>query len=171
MAPTDAAPDHEAAFERAFAEHYQRVYGVLFQLMGDRAEAEDLTVETFWRLWDRAPRREWNLAGWLYRVALRLGYNALRARRRRARYEIEAGSQALETSAPPGPEQAAEAAEERSRVRAALGQLPERDAQLLLLRTAGLSYKELAAALKLAPGSIGVLLSRAEAAFERVYDG
>ena len=65
--------DHESAFEAAFAEHYARVYGVLFRLLGDRAEAEDLTVETFWRLWERAPRRTDNLAGWLYRVAMRLG--------------------------------------------------------------------------------------------------
>ena len=65
--------EHDAAFEAAFAEHYTRVYGVLFRLLGDRAEAEDLTVETFWRLWRRAPAEAENLGGWLYRVALRLG--------------------------------------------------------------------------------------------------
>jgi RNA polymerase sigma-70 factor (ECF subfamily) len=160
----------EAAFEAAFAEHYQRIYAVLFRLLGDRAQAEDLTLETFWRLWDRAPRQAGNLAGWLYRVALRLGYNALRAGRRRARYEIEAGVLALEVNAPPGPEAAVELAEERARVRAALRRLPPRDAQLLLLRQAGLSYKELAAALGLAPGSVGSLLTRAEAQFEAVYE-
>ena len=165
------AADREATFEQAFNTHYQRVYGVLFRLVGDRAEAEDLTAETFWRLWERAPRREDNLAGWLYRVAVRLGYNALRAGRRRARYEIEAGVEALETSAPPDPAEAVERAEERARVRAALRQLPRRDMQLLLLRQAGLSYKELAAALGVAPGSIGSLLTRAEAAFESKYAG
>jgi RNA polymerase sigma-70 factor (ECF subfamily) len=39
----------------------------------------------------------------------------------------------------------------------------------LLLRHAGLSYKELAEALQVAPGSVGTLLARAEAAFERAY--
>jgi RNA polymerase sigma-70 factor (ECF subfamily) len=163
--------DREAAFEAAFSEHYQRVYGVLFRLVGDRAEAEDLTVETFWRLWQRAPRQADNLAGWLYRVALRLGYNALRAGRRRLKYEIDGGLRALEASPPPDPAEAVESAEERARVRAALRRLPPREAQLLLLRHAGLSYKEVAAALGLAPGSIGSLLSRAEAAFEREYLG
>lgn len=166
MAPS---AEHEAAFEAAFAEHYGRVYGVLFRLLCERAAAEDLTVETFWRLWRHAPATSENLGGWLYRVALRLGYNALRADRRRARYELEAGTAALEISAPPDPARAMELAEERARVRAALKQLPERDAQLLMLRQAGLSYKELAAALGVAPGSIGTLLHRAEAAFERVY--
>jgi RNA polymerase sigma-70 factor (ECF subfamily) len=143
---------------------------VLFRLLGDRAEAEDLTLETFWRLWDRAPGRPENLAGWLYRVAMRLGYNALRAGRRRERYEIEAGVEALEVNAPPDPALSAELAEERARVRAALRRLPPRDAQLLLLRQTGLSYKELAIALGVAPGSVGALLTRAEAKFEAVYE-
>ncbi|MCC6188679.1 MAG: sigma-70 family RNA polymerase sigma factor [Anaerolineales bacterium] len=162
--------DREAAFEAAFSEHYTRVYGVLFRLLGDRAVAEDLTVETFWRLWQRAPRQVDNMAGWLYRVARRLGLNALRAARRRARYEQEAGAQALEDSAPPDPVQAAELAEQRSRVRAALRQMPERDAHLLTLRSTGLSYKELAAILGVAPSSVGTLLARAAEAFERHYE-
>lgn len=161
--------DREAAFEAAFSEHYTRVYGVLFRLLGDRAVAEDLTVETFWRLWQRAPRQVDNLAGWLYRVARRLGLNALRAARRRARYEQEAGAQALEDDAPPDPVQAAELAEQRSRVRAVLRQMPERDAHLLMLRSAGLSYKELAAAVGVAPNSVGTLLARAAEDFERRY--
>jgi RNA polymerase sigma-70 factor (ECF subfamily) len=161
--------EREAAFEALFSEHYARVYGVLFRLLGDRAEAEDLTLETFWRLWRRAPPTAENLGGWLYRVALRLGYNALRAGRRRTRYEVEAGVAALEASAPPDPALAAEQAETRAHVRAALRQLPERDSRLLLLRYAGFSYQELAAILDLAPGSIGTLLNRAEAAFEKHY--
>jgi RNA polymerase sigma-70 factor (ECF subfamily) len=161
--------DREAAFEAAFSEHYARIYGVLFRLMGDRAEAEDLTVETFWRLWQRAPERADNVAGWLYRVAVRLGYNALRGAKRRARYELEAGAEALERSAAPDPEAAAVLAEQRERARWALQRLPARDAKLLILRSAGLSYKELAAATGVAPGSVGTLLARAEAAFEREF--
>jgi RNA polymerase sigma-70 factor (ECF subfamily) len=159
----------EAAFEAAFSEHYERVYSVLYRLMGDRAEAEDLTVETFWRLWQRAPERADNVAGWLYRVAVRLGYNALRAARRRARYELEAGAEALEHNALPDPAEAAELKQRRDRVREALQRLPERDAKLLILRSAGLSYKELAAATGVAPGSVGTLLARASEAFEREY--
>ena len=161
--------DHERAFEAAFLEHYARVYGVLFRLVGDRAEAEDLTVETFWRLWQRAPRRADNLGGWLYRVAMRLGYNALRAGRRRERYELEAGREALTNNAPPDPAEAAERADERAAVRVVLDQMKPRDARLLLLRHSGLSYAEIAAALGLAPGSVGTLLARAEEEFELRY--
>jgi RNA polymerase sigma-70 factor (ECF subfamily) len=161
--------DHERAFEAAFSEHYARIYGLLFRLLGDRAEAEDLTVETFWRLWERAPRRADNLAGWLYRVAMRLGYNALRAGRRRAQYELEAGREALTINAPPDPADAVELAQERAAVRGVLDQMKPRDAQLLVLRHSGLSYAEIAAALGLAPGSVGTLLARAETEFELRY--
>jgi RNA polymerase sigma-70 factor (ECF subfamily) len=161
--------DTDREFEQAFAEHYARVYGVLVRLVGDRAEAEDLAVETFWRLWERAPARWDNLGGWLYRVALRLGYNALRGARRRQQYEESAGRDALEQSTPPDPARAAEQAEERARVRTVLALLPERDAQLLILRHTGLSYQEVAAALGVAPSSVGTLLARAEAQFEKLY--
>ena len=159
----------EAAFETVFLEHYPRVYGVLFRLVGDRAEAEDLALEAFWKLWERAPGRLDNLGGWLYRVAVRLGYNALRAAGRRLRYETTAGRDALVFDAPVDPAQAAERRAERARVRAVLSQMQPRDAQLLVLRHSGLAYKEIAAALGLAPGSVGTLLVRAEKEFEGRY--
>lgn len=161
--------DADSEFEQAFTQHYATVYGVLVRLVGDRAEAEDLAVETFWRLWERAPGRWDNLGGWLYRVALRLGYNALRAARRRASYEEVAGRDALEQAAPPDPAQAVERAEERARVRAVLARMPAREGQLLILRHTGLSYQEIAGALELAPGSVGALLARAEKQFEKLY--
>jgi RNA polymerase sigma-70 factor (ECF subfamily) len=54
-------------------------------------------------------------------------------------------------------------------VRAALAQLKTIQAQLLVLRYSGLSYKELAEALQLKPSSIGTLLARAETEFEKCY--
>jgi RNA polymerase sigma-70 factor (ECF subfamily) len=163
-------PDmRETEFETAFAEHYSRVYGVLFRLLGDRAQAEDLTVETFWRLWERTPQRRDNLGGWLYRVAMRLGYNALRAARRRERYELQAGAEALELNTPPEPSRTVELKQERAQVRSVLAGMKERDAQILVLRHSGFSYREIAEALDVAPGSVGTLLARAEEAFAARY--
>jgi RNA polymerase sigma-70 factor (ECF subfamily) len=158
-----------AAFEAVFFQHYTRIYALLFRLVGDRAEAEDLTLEAFWKLWQQPPTRPDNLGGWLYRVALRLGYNALRAARRRAGYEAEAGWDALEQAAPLDPAREVERADERARVRAVLDRMAERDAQLLILRHSGLAYREIAAALGVSPSSIGTLLARAEQEFERLY--
>ncbi len=166
---SSAIPSDERTFEALFLEHYAQVYGVLFRLVGDRAEAEDLTLETFWRLWERAPHTADHLGGWLYRVAMNLGYNALRAAKRRANYEIEAGQYRLEHDSPPDPAHEAERRYERARVREVLRRMRPREAQLLILRHSGLAYKEIAAALGVAPGSIGTLLARAEKEFEKLY--
>ena len=168
-ASVPARRQEETSFEAAFLEHYPRVYGVLFRLVGDRAEAEDLTLETFWKLWRQPPARAESLGGWLYRVAVRLGYNALRAARRRRRYEESAGRDALVFDAPLDPAHAAERRAQRDRVRAVLSQMPPREAQLLILRHAGLAYKDIAAVLEMAPGSVGALLARAEKKFEQLY--
>ena len=160
-----ATTSDQAAFEVSFTRHYSRVYQVLFRLTGNRAEAEDLALETFWRLWQRAPAMP-NPAAWLYRVATNLGYNALRATRRRTRYEDAA---AQLTPASPDPASAAEQASERARVQATLGRLRSRDAQLLVLRYSGRSYREIADALGVSPNSVGTLLARAEKEFEKHY--
>lgn len=164
-----AITSDERTFEALFLEHYAQVYGVLFRLVGDRAEAEDLTLETFWRLWERAPHTADHLGGWLYRVAMNLGYNALRAAKRRTNYEVEAGRYRLEHDSPPDPAHEAERRDERARVREVLRHMRPREAQLLILRHSGLAYKEIAAALGIAPGSIGTLLARAEKEFEKLY--
>jgi RNA polymerase sigma-70 factor (ECF subfamily) len=61
------------------------------------------------------------------------------------------------------------AEERRQRVRAVLGALKPREAQLLLLRASGLAYRELAGALGIEPASVGTMLARAETEFERRY--
>jgi RNA polymerase sigma factor (sigma-70 family) len=158
-----------AWYESTFTSEYPRIFGLLLRLVGDRAEADDLALETFWKLWQQPPPNQENLPGWLSAVAVRLGYNSLRAAQRRSRHETEAGRQELDEPALPDPAEAAERGDERRQVRAALGRLSQRDAQLLVMRHGGASYKEIAAALGLSPGSVGTLLSRAEASFEKEY--
>lgn len=163
----------ESTYEALFFQHYTAVYNIVFRLTGDAHEADDLTAETFWRLWQRPPARDENIAGWLYRVATRLGYNALRAGRRRDAHESAAAKSLPAAdwgaSAAPDPAQAAELREERAAVQAVLRQMPLRDVQVLALRHAGLAYKEIAAAVQTAPGSVGTLLARAEARFAALY--
>ena len=162
----------ENSFESIFHRHYQRIYGLLFRLTGSAAEADDLAQEVFLRLYNRplAPEREHNLAAWLVRVALNLGYNALRSRRRRTGYETAAGRQTWVEDSPGDPVEEVARIEQQDRVRQTLAALPERQAQLLLLRHSGFSYPEIAAALGVAPGSIGSLLTRAERAFEAQWE-
>lgn len=167
--PNAEAQPAEAQFETVFLQNYTRVYGVLFRLVGDRAEAEDLALETFWKFWERPPTRHDNVIGWLYRVATNLGYNALRAAKRRIKYEESAGREAIDLSRLPDPAHEAERNAERRQARQVLQQMNPRDMQLLILRHSGFAYKEIAQVIGVAPTSVGTLLARAEEEFERLY--
>ncbi len=156
----------QAGFEGLFLRHYAMVYAVLFRLVGTRAEAEDLAQEVFLKLYRNPLRRDENVAGWLYRVAVNAGYNALRAAHRRQYREQIAG---VDSYQPPRPEDEAQRHEIAARVRAVLLNIPERDARLLLLSDAGFDYRELAEIIQVAPGSVGTLLARARRAFAAAY--
>jgi RNA polymerase sigma-70 factor (ECF subfamily) len=160
-----------STFETLFREHWAHVYRVLNRLVGDPAEAEDLALETFLRLYQRnpLPENEFNIGGWLHRVATNLGLHSIRSWKRRERHETTAGKDVLEDAPEARPAEIMAQEEERRLVRLALAQMNERQSQLLVMRYSGLSYKEIASALKLAPTSIGPLLLRAEREFEKQY--
>ena len=160
-----------SGFEALFMEHWARVYRLLYRLVGDPAEAEDLALETFLRLYRRYPPREsgFNFPGWLHRVATNLGLQSIRSWKRRERYEVAAGKYALEEAHEEQPAQLVAEEEERRLVRLALSKMNEKQSQLLILRHSGLSYREIAEALRLARTSIGPLLVRAEREFAKHY--
>lgn len=162
----------QADFEVVFARHWSRVHGLLFRLVGDQAQAEDLALEVFWRYYQHPPVEQdpQKLGGWLYRVAVRMGYNALRAENRRRNYEDAAGKQELQGNKSLDAEDLVERAEQRRLVHRILAQMKPRAAQILVLRYAGCSYAEIAATLKITPGNVGTLLSRAEVDFQKRFE-
>lgn len=170
-APTEAAEGTAAGltsfdFEAAFRSDYPRIARAIARITGDPAHAEDLAVEAFWRLW-RTPQAQGESAGgWLYRTAVRLALDELRRRARRARYEPLL---TLFSRSPRTPDDLFSASERQGQVRAVLTALPPSQAELLLLRSDGLPYDELATVLCLNPASVGTLLSRAKAAFRKEY--
>ena len=164
----------DASFEALFHRHYDRIYGILYRLLGNKSDAEDVAQQVFLKLY-HAPRRvrfqgdEVNVAGWLYRVAVNTGYNTLRSQQRRHKWQDRLGWLWLFDTQSPDPATIAEGLDEQAKVRRVLAQMKPREAKLLLLRHSGLSYKELAVALNVAPGSVGSLLTRVERAFAQKY--
>ncbi len=162
-----AASTWDAEFEQIFRQHYARIAGILRKILGDAGQAEELADEVFWKLYRQPPPEQDRLGGWLYRSAVRAGIDALRARSRRQQYEAASVREA--SVHPTDPESELLREEQLRRVQAALAELKPAQAQLLLLRHAGYSYRELAELLGMPVSSIGTLLNRAEAAFERAY--
>jgi len=158
-------------FDALFQEHYPRLTSMLARLTGDRCQSEEIAADVFCKLSRHAPllRGRSELTAWVYRVATNAGLDALRSNTRRRRREQEAGIEALRTASPGGALDGMLREERCARVRMVLGSLKPRDAQLLLLRSSGLAYREVAEAMGIPPGSVGTLLARAEAEFERKF--
>jgi RNA polymerase sigma-70 factor (ECF subfamily) len=158
-------------FETLFVKHYPRIVGILRRIVGDPGRAEDLASEVFLKLYRRslAQEPEVNVGGWLYRTATNLGIDALRATARRSRFEQAAGQDAGQNKPAENGFDRVARFEREHRVRTVLAEIKPAQAQLLLLRASGDSYKELSAALEIEPGSVGTLLVRAEASFEQRY--
>ena len=159
------------SFEELFVRYRSRVYGVVFRVLGDREEAEELTQEVFIKLYrHRFPdREEHNLLAWLYRVATNLSFNAVRSRKREQERVAKVGVDGHGQGYLTDPEDEAIRLEERKVVRAIVNTLPDKQRACLLLRHAGLSYAEISQVVSISPGSVGTLLARAERAFKERY--
>jgi RNA polymerase sigma-70 factor (ECF subfamily) len=157
--------------ESVFLAYYGRIARTIASVIHDQGRAEELAVEVFLK-W--AARQTWpangtgrdsTSEGWLYRTAANLALDELRKQARRSRFD-----RLVEwVRKPPTPEEIHSAKQEQERVRTILGGMGARQAALLILRSQGLSYEELASALGLNPASVGTLLSRAQQIFRKEY--
>jgi RNA polymerase sigma-70 factor, ECF subfamily len=160
--------DNALGIEAVFREQYPRVARIIARVVRDHARAEELAVEVFLKLWRNPKAQGDRVEAWLYRVAVRMALDELRSRSRRWRYETLFGL--LEKNMSPAtPEQIHRTREERERVRLVLSLLDPRQAELLVLRSHGFRYEEVASILDLNPASVGTLLARAQQAFRKEY--
>jgi RNA polymerase sigma-70 factor (ECF subfamily) len=159
-------PPADQEIDQAFRQNYARIARVIARVIGNRGRAEELAVEAFLRWWRRTGARGDGAAKWLYRVAVRIAIDELRRETRRTRSErlLSSSAQPVHT-----PEDVERSSQTRRSVRVVLATLSRRDAALLILRSEGLTYQEVAAALGLNPASVGTLISRAQRAFRTEY--
>jgi len=162
----------ESALEDVFRAQYPRLINLLVRVTSDRAKAEELASEVFCKLAKRPVlfRPGNNLEGWLYRTAMNLGLDALKIDLRRRRKEQAAATEATRSAANgSSPLDDVLRGEQRRRVRGILAALRPEAARVLLLHHAGFSYRELARVLEMNPASVGKLLLRSRAEFEKKY--
>jgi RNA polymerase sigma-70 factor (ECF subfamily) len=154
-------------FETTFEEVYPGLFRYCHRLTGDTDLSEDVVQEAFVRLYEgRIEGTDEGLRAWLFRTATHLVRDRYRVGENRRRlleaYPVHPGD-----SRPT--DEAVLRKEEVARVRQALEHLGEREQEILLMRHAGFSYREIAEAVDVSPTSVGTLLARAERNFVSVY--
>ena len=137
-------------------EHADRVYRLAYRLSGNRADAEDLTQETFVRVFrSLAQYSPGTFEGWLHRITTNLFLDMVR-RRQRIRFDALPDDAADRlTSAEPGPEQSYEQYHLDPELQNALDALPaDFRAAVVLCDLEELSYEEIAATLGIKVGTV-----------------
>ena len=171
------------AFDEFFQAYEQRIFNLVYRLVGDYEDAADLTSETFvraLRAYDRF-RGEAHPYTWLYRIALNLCKNYFRQQQHRSRVhsfsldspaehdgeliarEIEDGGQT--------PQQSVEAKELEEQVAKHLLALRPEFRELIVLRDLqGLSYLDIARVLGCSEKAVKSRLFRARTQLREALD-
>jgi len=157
-------------FHELYSRYAEDVYRFAHWLTGNPADAEDITSETFVRVWTapEEPRME-TVKGYLLTIAR----NLHRQRQRRSWRESPLEQQTVERAAPDAsPAEAAEKREAFHETLQAMQQLPELDRTALLLRAEGeLSYEEIAATTGMTAAAARVRVFRARAKLAELLQG
>jgi RNA polymerase sigma-70 factor (ECF subfamily) len=156
-----------AAFGEIFDQYQTPLVNYLYRVVGDWELAADLTQDTFLKAYQALPRTEegLQLAPWLYRIATNTALDTLRRRKRIAWVPF------LEDYEPPAPgSDPSTTVPDDDILHQALQALPpEGRIPLILHLHQGLSYKEIAELLGIAPNLVAVRVFRARERFMKAY--
>lgn len=164
----------EKAFEELIERHERRVYRLLYRMMGNREDAEDLTQETFLSLHRHGHRfrAESRFSTFIYRVAANAALNRRRAlgRGRQRVEKLKTRNDAGDDlpASPRNPEDAVHGGEVSVHVRVALERLsPALRMPVILYDIEGLAYGEIAKVLGVAEGTVKSRIHRARQALRQ----
>jgi RNA polymerase sigma-70 factor (ECF subfamily) len=153
---TETAVWETPTWDEVVRTHADRVYRLAYRLSGNRADAEDLTQETFVRVFrSLADYQPGTFEGWLHRITTNLFLDMVR-RRQRIRFDAlpEDVNDRLATNEV-GPEVAYELNNLDPEIQQALAALPEDfRVAVVLCDLEQLSYEEIAATLNVKVGTV-----------------
>lgn len=162
----------QAAYAELLGRYRDSIYFMFVKMVGNKDDAEDLTIETFGKAFKSLPNYQPNFAfsTWLYRIATNNGIDFLR-RKKQNIYSIDdtiKGKDGDEItvdirSQAPDPEEEMIRKQKKEVLRQFIDQLKPRYRQLIELRYyENLSYEEIAERLNLPLGTIKAQLFRAK---------
>jgi RNA polymerase sigma-70 factor (ECF subfamily) len=165
----------QGAFNEMVARYWDRIYGMVNQLLRNQQDAEEVTQDAFIRA-HRALvnfRGESSFSTWLYQIATNLARNRYwywwrRKRDRSVSFDAPLGTDSGTTLADVfpaevvSPEDATVTQEFVDRVAAGMEQLSDKHREILVLRNVqNLSYEEIAEILKISVGTVKSRIARA----------
>lgn len=151
------------AFEQLVNTYRDQVFRLALRMCGNETDADEAAQDAFLSAWKGLPnfRGDSQFSTWLYQLTTHAAIDLLRRQKRRG--ETDDITEISVADPAPGPQQQAERTETCQAVRAAVLALPAEQRQVVVLRyMEELSYEEIAAALKLPPGTVKSRLNRAK---------
>ena len=170
----------EKAYRELVAEYQRPVYSLALRMLRGEEDAEDVTQETFVRVFRSLDRYDPDrpFAAWIFTIAARLCIDHLRRRRHRPisltqRDQESDEERTLDVEDPgPGPEVLAEREEGERRTGELIDSLPPHYRIVVMMRhQQDLSYEEIAAALALPLGTVKARIHRARALLKKAIEG
>jgi RNA polymerase sigma-70 factor (ECF subfamily) len=167
MATTAIGIQAKSGLDELYRAHAAEVFRYAYAVLGNRADAEDLTQRTFLKMIEALPRyqrRGIPFEAWFFRIARNGLVDLLRARRSHEPLEAVRSAPSVEM----GPEAAAELASEFASVERALTRLTDEQQTVIAYRfMAGLTPREVGLVMGKREGTVRGLQFRALDALRR----
>jgi RNA polymerase sigma-70 factor, ECF subfamily len=158
----EIAKNDKEAFGKIYERYVDKIYKYVYYRVGNQHDAEDLTSRVFFRALAHVESYEDRgvpFQAWLYRIAHNLVANHHRDKGRRKIIPLEDYITSSMFTSLDGPERAAEEAEDREMMLAAIRRLPDDRQQLILLKFVD----------RLSNAEIGEIMGRTEGAIKSLY--
>ncbi len=178
-------PDNTRSYEALVQRHSPVVYSLIYRLIGNREEAEDLTQEVFIKVYNNLKKFEEqsSFSSWLYRIATNSALDGLeKLKRRPQRSHLSSLGNSTNRSAEEeewynfqaasihNPEEAITLAELRNCIGEVFNKLDREQANVLIMRDVNdLSYDDIATTTGTKLSAIKMRIYRARLAFQELF--
>lgn len=162
-----------SAFEKLVRRYQQAVFGIVFRILRNKEEAEDIVQESFIKCYQNLDKYDQGrpFTPWLYRIASNLALTRVRQLKRHRLIPWDTASSQLADRNAVNPAASLEAVEIKQEVSSSLAKLKPLDQLVIILRYyQDLNYDEIAYILDTTHNNVEVRLCRARQRLRRIWE-
>jgi RNA polymerase sigma-70 factor (ECF subfamily) len=164
-----SALSNPAQFERLFSKYWDSILRYCAWRLADPADAEDAAIRVMTKAFTALPQfasGTGDFRAWLFTIARNEVINTYRLQTRHTSDRIPDELELIDPA--PTPEQHVLASDEGYRLRVLLSELPQRSREVVELRLAGFTDREIASVLGISDGAVRQAQSRAMASLRQM---